>query len=79
MVKLIFTEKKLALEDKLFIRKIFYCLVASLPIFFGQAIKGCWWMPGHQQAMKDAQPAISFGELEKSFDPEISEWGNPMD
>jgi hypothetical protein len=21
---------------------------------FGQANKGCWWMPWHQQAMKDA-------------------------
>jgi hypothetical protein len=30
-------------------------------------------MPWHQQAMKDAQPAKSFGELDKSFDPEISE------
>ena len=45
---------------------------------FGQAIKGCWWMPWHQQAMKDAKPAKSFGELEKSIDPEISEWGNPV-
>lgn len=46
--------------------------------FFGQAIKGYWWMPWHQQAMKDAKPAKSFGELEKSIDPEISEWGNPV-
>jgi hypothetical protein len=23
-------------------------------------------------------PAISSGELDTSFDPEISEWGNPM-
>ena len=35
-------------------------------------------MPWHQQAMKDAQPAKSFGELDKSIDPEISEWGNPV-
>lgn len=35
-------------------------------------------MPWHQQAMKDALPAKSFGELDKSFDPEISEWGNPV-
>jgi hypothetical protein len=27
--------------------------------------------------MKDAIPAKSFGELDKSIDPEISEWGNP--
>jgi hypothetical protein len=44
----------------------------------GQAIKGYWWMPWHQQAKKDAKPAKSFGELEKSNDPEISEWGNPI-
>lgn len=44
---------------------------------YGQAIKGYWWMPWHQQAKKDAKPAKSFGELEKSIDPEISEWGNP--
>lgn len=35
-------------------------------------------MPWHQQAMKDALPAINFGELDKSFDPEVSEWGNPV-
>jgi len=29
--------------------------------------------------MKDAIPAISFGELEESDDPEISEWGNPVE
>jgi hypothetical protein len=28
--------------------------------------------------MKDALPAKSFGELEESIDPEISEWGNPV-
>ena len=51
---------------------------ACTKFIFGQAIKSCWWMPWHQQAMKDALPAKSFGELEKSFDPEISEWGNPV-
>ena len=35
-------------------------------------------MPWHQQAMKDAIPAISFGEPEKGVEPEISEWGNPI-
>lgn len=47
-------------------------------IFFGQAIKGCWWMPWYQQAMKDAKPAIGIGELEESVDPVESEWGNPV-
>ena len=45
--------------------------------FNGQVIKGCWWMPWHQEAKKDVKPAKSFGELEKSVDPEMSEWGNP--
>ena len=27
--------------------------------------------------MKDVAAAISSGELQASFDPEISEWGNP--
>lgn len=53
-------------------------LIELFENFFGQAIKGYWWMPWHQQAMKDAKPAKSFGELEKSIEPEISEWGNPM-
>ena len=35
-------------------------------------------MPRHQKAKKDAIPAIIFGELEKSVDPEVSEWGNPV-
>ena len=36
-------------------------------------------MPWHRKAMKDAQPAKSSGELEKSIDPEVSEWGNPLE
>jgi len=36
-------------------------------IIFGQASKSYWWMPWHQQAMKDAIPAKSFGELEKAL------------
>ncbi len=34
-------------------------------------------MPWQQEAMKDVVAAKSFGELLSSFDPEISEWGNP--
>ncbi len=34
-------------------------------------------MPWHQQAMKDAKPAKSFGELEKSIDPEDIRMGKP--
>jgi hypothetical protein len=43
----------------------------------GQATKGIWWMPWRQEAMKDVKAAISHGELPKSIDPWISEWGNP--
>jgi hypothetical protein len=56
------------------IELILNCLRLNI---FGQAIKGYWWMPWHQQAKKDAEPAKSSGELEKSIDPEVSEWGNP--
>jgi hypothetical protein len=35
-------------------------------------------MPWHQQATKDAILAKSLGELEKSIDPGVSEWGNPV-
>jgi hypothetical protein len=35
-------------------------------------------MPWHQQAKKDAIPAKSLGELERSLDPGESEWGNPV-
>ena len=35
-------------------------------------------MPKHQQAKKDAIPAKSLGELEKDYDPGVSEWGNPL-
>ena len=34
-------------------------------------------MPWHQEPTKDVKAAISFGELQMSYDPEISEWGNP--
>ena len=44
---------------------------------YGQVTKGYWWMPWHQKAMKDALPAIIFGELDRSVDPKESEWGNP--
>jgi len=37
-------------------------------------------MPWHQEAMKDVgKAAISFGELLTGYDPEISEWGNPIE
>ena len=36
-------------------------------------------MPWYRQAKKDAHLAKSFGELDKSIDPEVSEWGNPRE
>jgi hypothetical protein len=35
-------------------------------------------MPRDKLPMKDAIAAKRSGELHKSVDPEISEWGNPM-
>ena len=37
--------------------------------------KGAWRMPWLSEAMKDV---ISFGEVQMTFDPEISEWDNPI-
>ena len=34
------------------------------------------WMPWRLQAMKDVLIYDNFGELIRSIDPEISEWGN---
>ena len=35
-------------------------------------------MPWHQEAMKDVIAAKIFGELLINFDPNVSEWGNPL-
>jgi hypothetical protein len=35
-------------------------------------------MPRDKLPKKDAQAAIRPGELQESFDPGISEWGNPV-
>ncbi len=34
-------------------------------------------MPRDEWPMKDAKAAKRLGELHKSFDPRVSEWGNP--
>ncbi len=39
--------------------------------------KGVWGMPRHFVPKKDVKAAKSSGELLKSVEPEISEWGNP--
>ena len=41
-----------------------------------RAVDGCLGIVRRRRTRK---PAISSGELEKSIDPEDSEWGNPMD
>lgn len=33
---------------------------------------------GTQRRRRTWIPTICFGELETSFDPEVSEWGNPV-
>ncbi|OGY66919.1 MAG: hypothetical protein A3I89_00795 [Candidatus Harrisonbacteria bacterium RIFCSPLOWO2_02_FULL_41_11] len=43
-------------------------------------IKGVWWMPWHQMAMKDvAWLRKASGRCLATFDPEMSEWGNPAE
>jgi len=41
-----------------------------------RAVGGCL---GIDRRRRTRQPAKSFGELDKSIDPEISEWGNPVE
>jgi hypothetical protein len=40
-----------------------------------RAYGGCL---GTKRRRRTRLPAKSFGELEVSYDPEMSEWGNPM-
>jgi hypothetical protein len=40
-----------------------------------RAVGGCL---GIDRRRRTRKPAISFGELERSCDPENSEWGNPV-
>jgi hypothetical protein len=42
--------KCMIIDRKKLIVAQLYCLDIT---FCGQAIKGCWWMPWHQQAKKD--------------------------
>lgn len=41
-------------------------------------MKSIWWMPRLKKAMKDAAwRRYASGRCLATFDPEISEWGNP--
>ncbi len=43
-----------------------------------QECKGVWWMPWLTKAMKDVEwLRKASGRCQSTFDPEISEWGNP--
>ena len=47
-------------------------------IFLIESHKGAWWMPRHKVAMKDvAWRRYTSGRCRATFDPEVSEWGNP--
>ena len=42
--------------------------------------KGVWWMPWLEIAMKDAAwRRYAPGRCQATFDPEMSEWGNPLE
>ena len=42
-------------------------------------MKGAWWMPRLVTAMKDAiNRRNASGRWFITFDPEVSEWGNPL-
>ncbi len=55
--------------DRADLTSFFFCEVKFL-----EACSGCL---GTDRRRKTRLPAISVGELEASFDPTISEWGNP--
>ena len=42
-------------------------------------IKGIWWMPWRKEPMKDVANCDKPRVAEASFNPGISEWGNPSD
>lgn len=43
-----------------------------------QECKGVWWMPRLKRAMKDVEWLRKVSaRCQSTFDPEISEWGNP--
>ena len=45
-----------------------------------QECKGVWWMPWLKRAMKDVEWLRKVSaRCQSTFDPEISEWGNPPD
>ena len=47
-------------------------------IFPNRKYKSIWWMPRLKKAMKDvAWRRYVSGRCLATFDPEISEWGNP--
>ena len=42
-------------------------------------LKGVWWMPWLEKAMKDAAwRRYASGRCRATFDPKMSEWGNPV-
>ena len=46
--------------------------------FGSQIMKGTWWMPWHQEAMKGVGACDKLRLAGKrAFDPEMPEWGNP--
>ena len=48
-------------------------------IFPNRKYKSIWWMPRLKKAMKDvAWRRYVSGRCLATFDPEISEWGNPL-
>lgn len=48
--------------------------------FLDRKSKGVWWMPRLEETKKDvARLRKASGRCLATFDPEISEWGNPAE
>jgi hypothetical protein len=61
---------------------LFYLIISALALksYGGMKVfvKSIRWMPRHGRPMKDAVGVrYASGRSQTSFDPEISEWGNP--
>lgn len=60
-------------------KNIIYRYKSTIKIFLVKLLRATGGCLGINRRRRTRKPAISSGELEKSIDPEISEWGNPIE
>ena len=52
--------------------------ITTQNIYFGKLLRAYGGCLGTERRRRTRLPAISLGELEASYDPGVSEWGNPV-